>query len=108
MKVVIVIVLSVLLVLSVGLLAYGSTLSNKVTFDPDLGDLLPPVAPDEYAHDIALWIEANLTAELAYSLGSVSLFGQYHYGYDEALCDCIRGIRPVPYFRIGVLFGDLF
>ena len=66
MKTVIVIILSLLLVLSVGLLAYGATLSNRANFAPDLGDLLPPVAPDEYAHDIALWIEANLTAESAY------------------------------------------
>ena len=52
--------------------------------------------------------DANITAELAYSLGRASLFAQYHYGYDEALCDCVRGIKPIPYFRIGILFGELF
>ncbi|MBQ7195651.1 MAG: phospholipase A [Bacteroidales bacterium] len=52
--------------------------------------------------------DANISAELSYKLGRASIFGQYHYGYDEAFCDCIRGVKPLPYIRIGVLFGELF
>lgn len=51
---------------------------------------------------------ANVTAELARRLGFLKLFTQFHYGYDEALSDCLRGSRPAPYLRFGILFGDLF
>ena len=48
--------------------------------------------------------DCNLEASAAYSLGPCSLFTQFNYGYGEALCDWVRGYRPVPYLRVGVRF----
>ena len=55
MKVVIVILLSLALVFGGGLLVYGAVSYGgpATTVTLDLGDLLPPVAPNAYAHEIA-------------------------------------------------------
>ena len=49
----------------------------------------------------------NLEAAAAYDVGFCSLFAQFNRGYGEALSDWVRGYRPVPYLRVGVLFGHL-
>ena len=60
MKKVVIILLSIVLAFSGGLLVYGSTLGNSVkTGSENLGDLLPPVAPDVYAHGIAEYLVSH-------------------------------------------------
>ena len=49
----------------------------------------------------------DLKAETAYRLGVCSLFVQFCDGHEDAQCDWIRGYRPQPYLRAGVLFGRL-
>ncbi|MBQ7713225.1 MAG: hypothetical protein IJT69_05345 [Clostridia bacterium] len=56
MKVAIVIILSLVLAFSGGLLIYGATLGDPLSFGSDLGDLTPPDHPDAFAHGIAEWI----------------------------------------------------
>lgn len=56
MKKALIIVLSLLLTLNVALLAYGATLGDEITAGTaDLGDLVPPENPREYAHAFAEW-----------------------------------------------------
>ena len=49
----------------------------------------------------------NVNAAAAFHLGAISLFAQFNYGYGEALYDWVRGYRPPPYLRIGLLYGQL-
>ena len=63
MKVVIVVILSLVLALSGGLLIYGATLGDPVSFGSDLGDLTPPNNPDAFAHGIAEWIATQANAD---------------------------------------------
>ena len=49
----------------------------------------------------------NVEAGASYDIGFCSLFTQFNYGYGEALSNWVRGYRPAPYLRVGVLFGDL-
>lgn len=49
----------------------------------------------------------NVEAGAAYNIGFCSLFAQFNRGYGEALCDWVRGYRPVPYIRFGILFGHI-
>ena len=49
----------------------------------------------------------NIEAGVARKIGFCSLFAQFNYGYGEALTDWVRGYRPPPYLRIGLLFGNL-
>ena len=83
-----------------------SHLKNEVKFSPTtlLGDkwqaaaiITPVFGP----------FGVNLEAGVARKMGLCSLFAQFNYGYGEALTDWVRGYRPAPYLRIGVLFGDL-
>ena len=50
---------------------------------------------------------ANATAEFGCRISPPAvgayLFLQFHYGFDEALCDCFDGERAVPYLRLGVI-----
>ena len=47
----------------------------------------------------------NIEAAASYDVGFCSLFTQFNYGYGEALSNWVRGYRPAPYLRFGVLFG---
>lgn len=49
----------------------------------------------------------NVNAAAACHLGAISLFAQFNYGYAEALYDWVRGYRPPPCLRIGILYGHL-
>ena len=49
----------------------------------------------------------SVEAAAAYNLGFCSVFAQFNRGYGEALCDWVRGYRPTPYLRFGILFGRL-
>ena len=49
----------------------------------------------------------NVEAGASYDIGFCSLFTQFNYGYGEALSTWVRGFRPAPYLRVGVLFGNL-
>ena len=51
---------------------------------------------------------ANVEAAVSRSLGGCRLFVQYNSGYGEALYDWVRGSRPVPSLRAGLLLGSLF
>jgi len=60
MKKAVVIILSIILAFSGGLLIYGSTLgASTTTGSENLGDLLPPDAPDVYAHGIAEYLVSH-------------------------------------------------
>ena len=48
----------------------------------------------------------NIEADVAYKIGVCSLFAQFNSGYGEALSDWVRGFRPAPCLRFGVLFGN--
>lgn len=50
----------------------------------------------------------NVEAAVSYHLGAVALFSQFNYGYGEAMASWVRGSRPAPYLRAGVLIGNLF
>lgn len=51
-------------------------------------------------------IPLNITCQAAYcpfrDKGSPYLFLQFHYGYDEAQCDCVPLLKPVPMLRFGL------
>ena len=51
-------------------------------------------------------IPLNVTCQAAYcpfkDKGAPYLFMQFHYGYDEALRDCVPLIKPMPMLRLGV------
>ena len=49
----------------------------------------------------------NVEAAASYDIGFCSLFTQFNYGYAEALSNWVRGYRPAPYLRVGVLFGKM-
>ena len=51
--------------------------------------------------------DCNLEAAVAYNLGPCHIFTQFNYGYGEALCDWVRGSRPMPYLRAGILIGNI-
>ena len=54
MKTFLIVILSIILALSGGLLVYGITLGDPINFGSmDLGELLPPENPDAFAHGIA-------------------------------------------------------
>ena len=73
MKKALIIALSLLLILNVALLAYGATLGNEITAGmADLGDLVPPENPREYAHAFAEWVSENATADNGYHTLSVA------------------------------------
>lgn len=46
---------------------------------------------------------ANVTANFTYRFNEKwpALFAQFHYGYDEAMCDCTQGFVPPCHIRIG-------
>ena len=50
---------------------------------------------------------ANTTAEFGVRLSSPAVgayfFTQFHYGYDEALFDCVDFLKPTPYLRFGII-----
>ena len=50
---------------------------------------------------------ANVNVRFAYEFSDKwpSPFVQFHYGFDEALCDCVKGGRPPVYLRFGILFS---
>ena len=56
MKKALIIILSILIAASGGLLVYGATLGDPITFGAVDGELLPPVNPDVYAKGIAEWV----------------------------------------------------
>lgn len=47
---------------------------------------------------------ANVTADFSYRITArcPALFAQFHYGYDEALCDCVAGQLPPCNIRFGI------
>lgn len=52
----------------------------------------------------------STTAELSFRLARSErcpfhLFVQYHYGYDECMCDCVYGSNPPHYLRAGILIS---
>lgn len=49
----------------------------------------------------------NIKVEAARRIKIFSVFLQFNYGYTEALSEWVRGTRPAPYLRFGILFGDL-
>lgn len=53
-----------------------------------------------------LWNKSlcNVTADIAYRFHPdwPQLFAQFHYGYDECLCDCLPGCPPPANIRFGV------
>lgn len=51
--------------------------------------------------------EVNINAGVAYHLGACSLYAQFVSGYADSLYDWVRGYRPPPTLRIGVLLGHL-
>jgi len=51
--------------------------------------------------------DMNMDASIAYHLGACALFAQLNSGYGEALSDWVRGFRPAPYLRVGILVGEL-
>ena len=59
MKKILIIVITLILVINAGLLVYGAvTFGGTGSYEAeDLGELLPPVNPDDYAAAIAEWIE---------------------------------------------------
>lgn len=51
---------------------------------------------------------ANVTAEASYRVVRSDKFPlrlmlQFHYGFDEALCDCVKGATPPMHLRFGIL-----
>lgn len=49
---------------------------------------------------------ANVTASAAYRLFKdfpLCIYAQFHYGFDEAIVDCVRGARPPVNLRFGLL-----
>lgn len=50
----------------------------------------------------------NVDAWIARRFGICSVFAQFNYGYGEALSDWVRGYRPAPFLRFGILFGNPF
>lgn len=50
---------------------------------------------------------ANVTLESSweFSKRSPRLFVQLHYGFDEALCDCVKDATPPMNIRVGLVFG---
>ncbi|MCQ2180876.1 MAG: phospholipase A [Bacteroidales bacterium] len=50
---------------------------------------------------------ANVNVRYAYEFGDKwpSPFVQFHYGFDEALCDCIKGGVPPVHLRFGVILN---
>lgn len=50
---------------------------------------------------------ANVTAEMSWLFAERAprLFLQCHYGFDEALCDCVEGAQPPVHIRIGLVLG---
>ena len=51
--------------------------------------------------------DCNINASAAYHLRPFAIFAQFNRGYGECLYDWVRGSRPAPYLRIGLLFGKL-
>ena len=51
--------------------------------------------------------DVNINAGVAYRLGVCSLYAQFVSGYGDSLYDWVRGYRPAPTLRIGVLLGHL-
>lgn len=53
-----------------------------------------------------LWNEsvANVTVDFSYRINArcPALFAQFHYGFDEALCDCMTGGVPPCNIRFGI------
>ena len=49
----------------------------------------------------------DVLAEVSYRIGACSLFAQFSDGHRDALCDWMRGTKPTPYLRFGVLFGSI-
>ena len=47
---------------------------------------------------------ANVTADFSYRINTrcPALFAQFHYGFDEALCDCAAGHLPPCNLRFGI------
>ena len=49
----------------------------------------------------------NTTAEFGCRISPPAVgayvFAQFHYGFDEALCDCLDGTSAVPYLRLGIV-----
>ena len=60
MKTAIVIILSIIIAFGGGLLIYGATLGDATTMSTDLGELLPPENPAEFASGIATEIETRV------------------------------------------------
>ncbi len=60
MKTAIIIILSIIIAFGGGLLIYGATLGDATTMSTDLGELLPPENPVEFASGIATEIEQRV------------------------------------------------
>lgn len=49
----------------------------------------------------------NATAEFGCRISPPAVgayvFCQFHYGFDDALCDCLDGTKSVPYLRFGII-----
>jgi len=53
---------------------------------------------------------ANVTFGLSYQLFEkvpLCLYTQFHYGFDEAMCDCVRGAKPPVNLRFGLLLREV-
>jgi len=49
---------------------------------------------------------ANVTADMSYRITKKTpfcLFSQFHYGFDEALADCVSGAKPPINIRFGII-----
>lgn len=80
---------------------YQGYLTFGYRFARDCWDLSASVTP------LANKSLANVTAEASwlFSARAPRLFVQFHYGFDEALCDCVEGARPPMNLRFGLVIA---